>query len=323
MKPGSNYYLGIDVGGSNTGIGVVRPSGELVVSTKISTDVRRGPKQLVSMIGETARRLMDECCAEVRLVGMGTPGPLDTHKGIVLEMPNLGWKNVPLGQMVQEELGITTYLDNDANAAAFGEWWVGAGVGARVLVCFTLGTGVGGGIVIDGSVFRGVKGAAAEFGHMIIQLNGRVCKCGKRGCLEAYASASAIASRARERAEAGDLPALLELAGGEVSRITSEMVSQSALEGDRFAQKIMEETASYLAIGVSNVMNALNPDVVVIGGGVMGAGDMILEPLRRFVRELTFEAIDDSARIVPAKLGREAGVIGAAGIAMMREESLR
>ncbi len=320
MKHPRKFYLGIDLGGINIGIGIVDDEGKLCKFTSVLTEIDPGPEHVVQQIGEAAVNLMDGFEGGVSLAGMGAPGPLDTSTGLVLEMPNFGWENVELGRMMEDELGIKTFIDNDANAAAFGEWWVGAGIGARTLVCFTLGTGVGGGIVLNGDVFRGASDAAAEFGHIIVQPNGRKCGCGKTGCLEAYASATAIAARARALAETGESAPLLELAGGDVSRITSELVSKAARGGDWLSCGIMEEAGRYLAIGISNVMNTLNPDVIVIGGGVAAAGDLIFVPLKKLVRELTFDILNRSVRIVPAKLGIEAGTVGAAGIARKRGE---
>jgi glucokinase len=320
MGPTSNYFLGVDLGGTTVGIGIVSDEGNLVAYTSMATEVNRGPHHVVSVIGKAARNLIGVFGGGILRAGMGAPGPLDTRTGVVYEMPNLGWERVPLRSMLEEEIGIRTYLDNDANAAAFGEWWVGAGVGAHALVCFTLGTGIGGGIVIDGEVYRGVSDAAGEFGHMIIQPGGRACHCGKSGCLEAYASATAISARAGELARAGRAPALLDLAGGDVSSLTSQLVARAAQNGDEAARRVMEEAIEYLAIGVSNVMNALNPDVVVIGGGVAEAGDILFAPLAERIRELTFEVVDSAAKIVPAMLGSRAGTVGAAGIAMRRGE---
>jgi glucokinase len=315
------FFLGIDLGGSNTDIGIVSAEGELEEYLSLPTEIGKGPEYTVDMIVNAAKDLITGFRADVSLAGLGAPGPLDTNTGVVFEMPNFGWNDVPLGSMIEKGLGIKTYLDNDANAAAFGEWWVGAGVGARVLVCFTLGTGVGGGIVVNGDVHRGVSDAAAEFGHIVVEPEGRVCNCGKSGCLEAYASATAISAQAVEKAKAGEAEILLGLADGEVSKITSELVSRAALEGDVAALEVIEKAAKYLAIGISNVMNVLNPDVIVIGGGVVGAGDMLLKPLRRLVSELTFDVLDSSARIVTAELGRKAGTVGAAGIAKRRGEN--
>jgi len=321
MKSRKKSYLGIDLGGTGTGIGIVDNEGSLLDIVYLPTELEKGLEHLISSICKSAGDLIKTNRAQVSLVGMGVPGPLDTKTGIVIEMPNFGWKNVPFGELVEKRLGIKTYVDNDANAAAFGEWWAGAGVGAKSLVCFTLGTGVGGGIVLGGEVYRGASDAAGEFGHMIVEPRGRKCSCGKHGCLEAYASATAITRRAREKAAAGDAPVLLELSGGDVGDVTSEFVSKAAAGGDGVALEILEEAAWYLAVGVSNVMNALNPEVVVIGGGVTGAGELLFGPLRRFVSEMTFDILDKTARIVPAKLGIKAGTVGAAGIAMKREES--
>lgn len=319
MKNPEHLILGIDLGGTSTGVGIVTSLGKLEESVSFPTEARGGPEQAVRAIGAAARDLLARHDGKVALVGVGAPGPLDIRTGVVIEMPNLGWKNVPLRAMLEEEFGLVTHLDNDANAAAFGEYWVGAGRGARLLVCFTLGTGVGGGIVLDGAVLRGASGAAAEFGHMLIEPSGRKCSCGKSGCLEAYASATAIAARARERLEMRRDSTLRDLTARDPSLLTSKLVAEAAGKGDVLALEIIEETARYLAVGISNVMNVLNPDAVVVGGGVMGAGDLLLGPLRDFVRELTFDVQYRDARIVAAALGGEAGIVGAAGIALTWE----
>jgi glucokinase len=320
MAKPEDAILGIDLGGTSINVGLVSPGGEIVQSVSLATHAHLGPRSVVKMIGDSARDLMADYDGRVKLAGAGAPGPLDYRSGIVVEMPNLGWKDVPLRAMIEEEIDRPTHLDNDANAAAYGEYWAGAGRGAKVLACFTLGTGIGGGIILDGAVMRGMSGGAGEFGHMIIVPGGRSCKCGKYGCLETYASGTHIAARTRERLEKGEESILRELVKNDLSQVSAQLVSKAAAKGDPLARDIMEETARYLALGISNVMNVLNPDVVVLGGGVMGAGDQLLQPTREFVRELTFESQWRDVKIVPAALGTKAGMVGAAGIALATKD---
>jgi glucokinase len=311
-------FIGIDLGGTSVSVGFVTPTGKILHCEESATDRAKGPEHVVRIIGSMARKLKNNSGLTPSAAGIGAPGPLDTRTGVISEMPNFDWSNVPLCDMLRRELGIPVYLENDANAAAFGEYRAGAGAGSRCLVCLTLGTGIGGGLVIDGNVFRGVSDAAAEFGHMIVEIDGRACGCGKRGCLERYASATAVAGRAVERLGAGEPSMLYDMTGGKVSLVSAEMVARAAGEGDRLAAEVITEAVSYLAVGVSNLLNILNPDVVVIGGGLSGAGDLIMEPLRIRTEELSFRVQNDVVRIIPSALGRHAGVIGSALLALAR-----
>jgi glucokinase len=222
--------------------------------------------------------------------------------------------------MVAEALSLETAIDNDANAAALGEWWKGAGVGSSSLVCFTLGTGVGGGIVMNGDIWHGISDAAGEIGHMTIEIDGRRCNCGNHGCLEAYTSATAISSRTREGIEKGRQSSIEEAVGGDLEKITSENVYRQAIGGDPFCQEIMSETAKYLSIGVANILNILNPELVVIGGGVTGAGDLLFVPLIEGIKERAFPIAMKGVKVIPAGLGNDAGMIGAVGIIKKKME---
>ena len=251
---------------------------------------------------------------QVAGIGIGAPGPLNRETGILLEAPNLGWKDFPLRTLVSEGLGLPAEVDNDANCATFGEWWLGAGQGSEILVGLTLGTGIGGGFVVNGEIHHGASDAAGEFGHITIDSTGRKCKCGNYGCLEAYASGPNIAARAVEGIEAGVESALVELVDGDLEKITAATVYEGVVLGDAYAHEVMKETAKFLGVGVANLINALNPDAVVIAGGVTRAGDHLFVPLRKEVRKRAFRSAVDACRIVPAALPETAGVIGAAGI---------
>jgi glucokinase len=278
----------------------------------------RGGEDVVTraaaMVRESLKSVPEADSGEVLGVGIGSPGPLNRESGLVLETPNLGWRNFPLRDLVSQATGLPATLDNDANCATYGEWWQGAGRGSETLVGLTLGTGIGGGLVMGGRIHHGASDAAAEFGHMTIDTTGRKCKCGNYGCLEAYASGPNIAARAVEGLEAGVESILSDLVHGRTEDITAATVYDAAVLGDPFADEVIKETAKVLGVGIANLVNALNPDAVVIAGGVTRAGDHLFVPLRKEVRRRAFRSAVDACRIVPAALSDTAGLIGAAGV---------
>jgi glucokinase len=313
------WIVGLDIGGTNMVVGLVPfDGGEPRASKKERTLPERGGEDVVAraaaMVRSSVETLPEAESGKVVGIGIGSPGPLNRESGLVLETPNLGWRDFPLRDLVSRATGLSATLDNDANCATYGEWWQGAGRETRTLVGLTLGTGIGGGLVIDGEIYHGVSDAAGEFGHMTIDTTGRKCKCGNYGCLEAYASGPNIAARAVEGLEAGVDSILLELVGGRSGEITAATVYEAVVLGDGFAEEVMKETAKVLGVGIANLVNALNPDAVVIAGGVTQAGDHLFEPLRKEVRRRAFRSAVDACRIVPAALPETAGVIGAAGV---------
>jgi glucokinase len=273
---------------------------------------------------EHIARMVEEVVAEgrggkrgqedVAGIGIGTPGPLDLERGIVIDAFNLGWRDFAIRDRLGERVGLPASLDNDANCATWGEFWQGAGRGARSLVGLTLGTGIGGGIVLDGRLIHGASSTAGELGHMTIEFNGRRCKCGNYGCLEAYASGPNIAARAREGIEAGAESLILGLVDENPDMITAVTVYDALMQGDAYANEVMRETAKILGAGVANIVNVLNPEVVVIVGGVTRAGEHLFAPLRSEVRRRAFKIAQRACRIVPGELPDDAGVIGAAGL---------
>jgi glucokinase len=279
----------------------------------------QGPDAVVGRIVKLARASMAAAQGkEIAGIGIGSPGPLDTRTGVVLLTPNLGWTNMPLRDRVTDALGLPATLDNDANCAIFGEWWRGAARGVRHVVGLTIGTGIGGGIVLDGTIYHGASDVAGEIGHMTIDPSGRLCKCGNYGCLEAYASGPAIASRALEGIVAGYDTALPKYVAGDLSKITAQVVYEAAHDGDEFALEVVRETAKLLGAGVANIVNIFNPDVVVICGGVTLAGAKLFVPLKSEVRRRAFKPAVDVCRIVPGELTGTAGVYGAAAVFMTR-----
>ncbi len=314
------YIVGVDLGGTSINVGVVPFDGGPVLGMRsLPTLADRGPKFVVDRIASMIRDAIHDATREVGFdatavvgVGLGSPGPLDRRSGTVIETPNLGWRNFPLRDLISNAVGLEAELDNDANAAALGEWWQGAGKGVETLVGLTLGTGIGGGIVLGGKVFHGVADVAGEVGHMTIDSTGRRCKCGNYGCLEAYASGPAIAARAIEGLQSGEPSLLPTMVEGELSRITAETVYEAIVAGDDYAREVMRDTAKFLGTGIANLINILNPEMVTISGGVTRAGDHLLEPLKAEVRRRAFRHASESCRIVTSSLGSMAGVIGAA-----------
>lgn len=314
------YIVGVDLGGTSINVGVVPFDGGTVLGMRsLPTEPQRGPKAVVDRIAEMIRDAVRDARREAELpeaavigVGLGSPGPLDRETGTILDTPNLGWRNFPLRDLIANAVGLDVVLDNDANAATLGEWWMGAARGADPVVGVTLGTGIGGGIVLGGRVYHGASDAAGEFGHMTIDSTGRKCNCGNYGCLEAYASGPAIAARAVEGLETGSSSLLPDMVGGELDRITAATVYEAIVAGDVYAAEVMRETAKFLGAGLANLINLLNPELIVISGGVTRAGDHLFEPLRAEVRRRAFSEAADACRIVSSELGDMAGVIGAA-----------
>ncbi len=234
----------------------------------------------------------------------------------MLLTPNLGWTNFPLRDRLSHALALPATLDNDANCAIFGEWWRGAARGANHVVGLTIGTGIGGGIVLDGEIYHGASDIAGELGHMTIDSTGRRCKCGNYGCLEAYASGPAIAARAVEGIEAGADTSLPAYVQNDMSKITAQVVYEAAHDGDGYAREVVHDTAKVLGAGVANIINIFNPQVVVICGGVTLAGDQLFVPLRSEVKRRAFKPAANACRIVPGELTGTAGVYGAAAVFM-------
>ena len=314
------YIVGVDLGGTAIKVGVVPYDGGKVLGMRsMPTNSDHGAKFVVDRMVEMIRGSMQDAAREESIpedgfigIGLGSPGPLDRKTGTVIETPNLGWRNFPLRDLISNSTGLEAELDNDANCATIGEWWMGAGQGVNTLVGVTLGTGIGGGIVLDGRVFHGVADVAGEVGHMTIDSTGRKCKCGNYGCLEAYASGPAIAARAIEGLETGDTSLLPSLVNDDLSRITAETVYEAIVAGDLYAKEVMRETARFLGAGLANLINILNPGMVVISGGVTRAGEHLFEPLRAQIRRRAFRHAEESCQIVSTQLEGMAGVIGAA-----------
>jgi glucokinase len=323
---GQRYVLGVDLGGTNIVVGAMPLDGtrEYGVRTE-PTHSELGADSVVERIG----RMIDEVIATTGTetgaarrdfigVGIGAPGPLDRAHGIVIVTPNLGWRDFPLRDRVSARVKLPATLDNDANCATVGEWWRGAAAGGRNVVGMTIGTGIGGGLILEGQLYHGSSDVAGEVGHTTIDPTGRKCKCGNYGCLEAYASGPAIAQRATEALAGGEASLLRELIQDDMSRMTARIVYDAATLGDPLAVEVVRETARFLGTGVANLLNIFNPDVVVLAGGVAAAGDALFEPLRAEVRRRAFRPAVEACRIVGGTLAGTAGVVGAVATFMMQ-----
>ncbi len=307
--------LAIDIGGTKLAAGVVDRDGRMLARGEVPTLANEGLEPVLSRIVGLGRELLSRpkiADVGVQRIGVGCAGPVDIKAGLVFRPPNLpGWTRVPLTDHIQRSLGLPTILENDANAAALGEFRYGAGMGARSIVYMTVSTGIGGGIILDGKVWHGVKDAAGEIGHITVCPDGPPCGCGNRGCLEAMSSGPSIARRARAAVASGRQTRLSALANP-----TAADVVRLAQDGDAVAAEVWADAMKYLGIGVAAVITFLAPERVVIGGGVTKAGESLFRPVRQHAWERVKLVPVDSVSILPAALGPDVGILGAAAVAL-------
>jgi glucokinase len=326
-------FLGLDLGGTNIKVGLVDHTAKLIAQNSVVTPAEKGPDAVLATMAQAARDLVAKQGAtmdQVTAIGVGSPGPLDLKHGIVRKAPNLPhWVNVPVEAKIRELTGRPCVLENDANAAAYGEFWAGAGKNSdiRHFIAFTLGTGIGSGIVVDGKIVHGATGMAGEGGHIIIFPNGRLCGCGQHGCIESYASATATVKRTIEAIEKGWASefggprqpisdnALAKSFKGRLHEITAKDIFDAAKSGDPLATKIVDETAETLALTCVTFSRILEPQMIVFAGGMVFAGDFLFDKIRAFYEKHTWSVPVPGPKILPAVLGNDAGAIGAAGVA--------
>ncbi len=305
--------IGIDVGGTNVKIALVGDKGNIIYSNSIPTRAEMGYEYTINNMKQAVSDLLKETnsnCKDIEGIGFGFPGQVDYQQGIVRLAPNIpGWVNIPIAKVFEEEFNIPTRVDNDVRCAALGELNFGAGKGCQNLICITVGTGIGSGLVINGKLVRGASNSAGEIGHIKLDMyGGPLCGCGDRGCLEAFASGPSIVSMAEEYIKGGKSTKYRELANPD---ITPYIVSEAAKQGDRVAQKIFTIMGEYIGIGLTSVVNLLNPEKIIIGGGVADAGDILLSPIRETIAKRAIPISASAVEIVSAQLGNTAGVIGA------------
>ncbi|HEV3440664.1 MAG TPA: ROK family protein [Gemmata sp.] len=322
---GQRYFVGLDVGGTTMKAGVVDDAGHaLSAAAVMDTQPELGQDAGLETMCETIRRAVGAAnlkLDEIVAIGVATPGLMDIKAGLILDPPNLKpWKNVPVRDHIYKTFGKPTAFQNDANAAAYGEFWVGSGQLAKSMVLFTLGTGVGGGIIVGDVIIEGEHSHGGELGHMRIDMpdRGRLCGCGARGCLEAYASATNVVRRAREGMACWRGPSTLRqfyTANDDV--FTAKEVFELALAGDELAQKVVDDTAYYLALGACGVIATVDPEMIVFGGGMAMSGEWFREKIEAYVKDFGLPFPTRTVKIRFAKLGSDAGFIGAAGCARM------
>ncbi len=315
-------YVGLDVGGTTMKAAVVDDAGVASPSVVLPTEPHKGQEQGLATMARAIReatRAAGLTLRDIAAIGVATPGLMDIDAGLILDPPNLKpWRNVPVRDFIAKEFGLPTAFQNDANAAAFGEYWVGSGRGAGSFVLFTLGTGIGGGIVVADKVLTGKHSHGGELGHVRIEMpdRGRLCGCGARGCLEAYASATAVVARTREEIAGSRGPTRLR---GIANRLGEDFAAKDVFDaadaGDPLARRIVEDTAYYLALGACAAMAAVDPEVIVFGGGMADAGESFLNIIREYVGRYGLKFPASKVQIRGAQLGSDAGFIGAAGCA--------
>ncbi len=309
------YRIGIDLGGTNIVAGVVDENNKIIATAKCKTACPRPAEEIVADMCAMVRKAAENAditLADVNGVGVGSPGTCNKDTGIVERSNNLGFVNLPLCEMMEKDLGKKVYIENDANAAALGEFKAGAAKGANSCVCITLGTGVGGGVIIDGKVFSGANFAGTELGHTVINVGGELCSCGRKGCWEAYASATALIRQTRYAMEADKESKMWEIAGG-LDKVDGRTAFDAMRVGDIIASKVVHDYIYYIAVGLVDMINIFQPDVLCIGGGICKEGDTLLKPLQKYIEQERYSQYSEKqTRLCVAELGNDAGIIGAA-----------
>ena len=310
------YYLGIDLGGTNIAAGVVNENYEIIAQCSIKTNGSRPAEEVVDDMAQVARDTAAKAgitLDEVEWVGIGAPGTANKATGVIEYSNNIGWYDVPLVQMMEDRLKKKVYIENDANAAAYGEYVAGSAKDAESFIMVTLGTGVGGGIVINNEIYSGSNYAGAELGHSVIVVDGRPCTCERKGCLEAYASATGLIKTTREHMEKNKDSIMWEMVGGDLSKISGRTSFDAMRKGDAAGKAVVDEYIKYLACGITNIINTFQPDLLAMGGGISHEGDYLMKPLKEIVsREVYSRNSPRNTEIVAAKLENAAGIIGAA-----------
>lgn len=306
--------IGIDVGGTNVKIALVDEKGGIIYSNSVPTRAEMGYEYTVNIIKQAIYDLLKETKLEpknIEGIGFGFPGQVDYKSGIVRLAPNIpGWVDVPIAKLIEDEFNIPTRVDNDVRCAALGELNFGAGKGCQNLICITVGTGIGSGLIVNGKLVRGASNAAGEIGHIKLQIHdGPICGCGDTGCLEAFASGPAIVAMAEEYICGGKSTKFREMANS--NDITPFIVAEAAKAGDPVAKRIFTIMGEYIGVGMASVVNLLNPEKIIIGGGVADAGDILMVPLKETLKKRAMKIAGEAVEVVPAQLGNTAGVIGA------------
>ncbi|GAA0078934.1 ROK family protein [Clostridium sp. CTA-5] len=312
------FVVGVDLGGTKISTALSKLNGEVISQTTVPTNANEGEIPVLNRIIESVDKVIKDGGAtyqDVKAIGIGSPGPLDAEKGIIIYTPNLPFKNFNLVEPLKNKFGVPVFLDNDANVATIGEYMFGAGKGAKNVLFFTVSTGVGGGAILDGKIYRGHTSNALEIGHMTVAPDGPRCNCGNIGCVEATSSGTAIGKRGQEA-----VSTKVETSLRKYDHITSYEVFVEAAAGDEVAKDIIDNALNYLGIAVANAVSIFDPEIIIIGGGVSKAGEVVFDTVRKVVNKRCFKSMAESVKIVPAGLGTDAGVIGAVALALLETE---
>lgn len=313
-----SYVIGVDLGGTKISTAISTLDGRILNQTVVPTNASEGERAVLDRIIGTIQEVLDKAQAtlqEIEAIGIGSPGPLDAKKGVIITTPNLPFKDYNVVEPIKEKFNVPVYLDNDANVAGIGEFMFGAGKGKQNIVYFTVSTGVGGGAVLNGQAYRGNTSNALEIGHMTVDANGPRCNCGNIGCLEAISSGTAIGKRGRDAVSSN-----VETSLRNYEEVTSYEVFVEAKKGDAVSKEIIENAMNYLGIGVANAISIFDPEMVIIGGGVSKVGDILFDTVKEVVKKRCFKSMADACQIVPAGLGVDAGVVGAVALAILESK---
>lgn len=310
------YNLGIDLGGTNIAAGVVDGDYNIVSTATVKTNLPRKAEDIVNDMVNVAFEAIKNAnltLSDIDAFGIGTPGSVNPNTGVVSFSNNLQFYDLPICEMLKEKTGKTFFIENDANAAAYGEYIAGAGKGTKNFIAITLGTGVGGGIIIDGKLYSGSNFAGAELGHTVIQMNGQACTCGRLGCFEAYASATALIRQTKQAMIRYPDSLMWKLCENDINKVNGRTSFDAMRLGDDAGKRVVDDYIGYLSIGISNIINVFQPEIICIGGGVSKEGETLTNPLKKIVcGENYARNIGNCTEIIPAKLGNDAGIIGAA-----------
>lgn len=310
------YVVGVDLGGTKIYTALVNLDGQIIEEITIKTEAEKGEKVVLDNILKTIDKVLENVDRkEVKAIGIGSPGPLDIEKGLIVYTPNLPFKNFELVKPIKERYNIPTYLDNDANVATLSEFMFGAGKGSKNMVYVTVSTGVGGGAILNGNIYRGSTANALEIGHITVMKGGPRCGCGNTGCVEALASGTAIMKRAKEA-----LDSKVETSLRNYDNVTAKEVFIEAERGDKVSKEILNDALSYLGIGISNIANSFDPDKIIIGGGVSEAGKIVFDKIDEEMQRRCLTTIYNHCKVEKALLGGKAGVLGAAALAILESK---
>lgn len=316
------YTLGIDLGGTNIVAGVVDENYKIIAKGKVKTNCPRPAEEIADDMAKACFMACENAgisIKDVKACGVGSPGAINPITGIIATANNLGFKDVPLAKMLKERTGVDFYLENDANAAAYGEFLAGSGRGVNNCIAVTLGTGVGGGIIIDGKLFSGSNYAGGELGHTVIVVDGEPCSCGRKGCWESYASATALIRQTKAAMEKNKDSIMWELADNNIDNVNGRIAFDGMRKGDKAACEVVATYEKYVAIGLANIINIFQPEKICIGGGISNEKETLVAPIRDFVSKEIYTTMGKPCEILPAELGNDAGIIGAAALYKLYE----